>query len=256
MPDSPPTPAAVLAVLPAFVRKSDSAEVRDALVAALTAILLRYEELTGYSADQCDIATGVGVYLEGLCEDRGIIKQQGETDDQLRARALTTPDLVTPAAILAAANTILASYTAIQAQYCESVLDRWFVQKGGASWNSFVGANPRYLARLYPEDAAANGGFLRPNSRVGGAWAFGNSLGRYFILRVPVLDGLSQSHAFVATGPGGFFASRGSPDPTNAFVYLAPTTALTAYQFIASAVNRIRGHSMRWLLSVDPNLTS
>ena len=45
------------------------------------------------------------------------IEQDGESDDSLRARALTVPTLVTPAAILAAANAILGAYTAIQAQY-------------------------------------------------------------------------------------------------------------------------------------------
>jgi hypothetical protein len=266
MPDAKTPPvvstADVLAVLPAFVRLSDSADVRDAIVAGLTAILLRYQALSGYSASQCDIATAEGIYLDGLCEDRDVYRQAGEADDPLRARALTTPDLVTPTAILAAANTILAKYTPIQAEYAESVLDRWYVQDGTARWHSFIGANPQYLRRLYADDAAANGGAVRPNARIGGAWTFGDRLGRYFILRVPVLTGLADAHAFVLRGPGGTFMGDGknaggleAKGSLGLFVYQNPSTALTVYGAIASAINRIKGHSIRWQLIADSRLT-
>jgi hypothetical protein len=239
----------VLAVLPAFVRQSDTAPVRDALVAALTEILLRYQELAGYAAAQCDIARATGVYLDGLCEDRGVYRQPGETDEQLRARALTTPELVTPAAILAAANTILAPYTTIEAQLAESILDRWYVQDGSATWHSFVDANPQYLKRLYPEDAARNDGFVRPGSRIGGAWAFSDRIGRYFVLRVPVLTGLGNAHGFV---PQAFVFGGGHR--RGWFLFRDPSSALSVYQAISSAVNRVKGHSVRWLLLADPSL--
>jgi hypothetical protein len=256
-------------VLPAFVRRSDSAPVRDALFAALTEILLRYQELSGYAAAQCDIARATGPYLDGLCEDRGIFRQLGERDDALRARALTTPDLVTPAAIVAAANAILARHTPIQAQYAESILDRWYVQNGSARWHSFVGANPQYRVRLYPEDASANGGFVRPNSRIGGAWAFADRVGRYFVLRVPVLTGLGAAHGFVLAqpwpnsqaSPGAFVADGTNQGGTEAkgrigwWVYRDATSALSVYQAIANAVGRIRAHSVRWALYADPHLT-
>jgi len=120
----------VLAVLPAFVRQSDSAPVRDALAAALARILVRYRNLSAYSAQQCDITRATGIYLESLCNEHGVYKQDGESDDSLRARALTVPTLVTPAAVLAAANAILGAYTATEAQYAESILDRWYVTDG------------------------------------------------------------------------------------------------------------------------------
>jgi hypothetical protein len=210
---TPPVASAadVLAVLPAFVRRSDSAPVRDAIAAALAEILLRYQELVQGSANQCDLAYATGLYLESLCEDRGIYKQPNESEDGLRARALTTPDLVTPTAILAAANTILAGYTSVKATYAESILDRWFVQKGGARWHSFVGANPRYLSRLYPDDAAVNGGAVRPGSQVGGARLFSDQVGRHFLLRVPILTSLTAAHAFVARGRDGAFLGTGGP---------------------------------------------
>jgi len=252
----------VLAVLPAFVRRSDSAPVRDALAAALVEIIRRYRQLSAYAAAQCDITRATGIYLQSLCAEHGVFKQDGESDDALRARALTTPDLVTPTAILAAANTILALYTAGRAQYAETLLDRWFVHDGTAGWHSFVGAQPQYRARLYPADAALNGGFVRPSSEIGGAWAFADNTGRFFILRVPVLTGLGSAHAFVAgdlaappdarvfVGDGSSKASAGM------FVYQSPSTALAVYQAIVNTVSRIKGHGVRWLLFADPKLGS
>jgi hypothetical protein len=262
------TQADVLAALPALVRESDAAPVRDALAAALVAIIARYRQLSSYSAKQCDITRATGIYLESLCREHGVFKQPGEADDELRARALTAPDLVTPQAILAAANTVLAPYTSVHAQYAESVLDRWFVQDGSAPWHSFVGAQPQYFSRLYPADAAANGGFVRPSSEIGGAWAFADQVGRLFVLRVPVLTGLSEAHAFAAAdlsappGARSFVADGSNASGSEAsgalgmFVYQSPSTALAVYQAIANAVSRIRGHSVRWLLVADARLGS
>jgi hypothetical protein len=258
----------VLAVLPAFVRRSDSAPVRDALAAALVEILSRYRQLSAYAAAQCDITRATGIYLQSLCAEHGVFKQDGESDDALRVRALTAPNLVTPTAILAAANAILALYTSARAQYAESALDRWFVQDGSAGWHSFVGAQPQYLARLYPADAAANGGFVRPSSEIGGAWAFADQLGRFFILRVPVLTGLGSAHAFLAadiTAPvdaRSFVADGSNAGGSEAsgqvamFVYADPSTALAAYQAIVNAVTRIKGQSVRWAMVADPRLGS
>jgi hypothetical protein len=256
------TDADVLAVLPAFVRRSDSAVVRDALTSALVHIIRRYRTLSAYAAKQCDITRATGIYLESLCAEHGVWKQSGESDDQLRARALTVPALVTPAAILAAANTILSLYTRVGAQYAESILDRWFVSDGTAPWHSFVGAQPQYLARLYPADAAANGGFVRPSSEIGGAWAFADTAGRFFVLRVPVLTGLADAHAFVAadlTAPADarvFVGDGSSKASAGMFIYQSPSTALAAYQAIVNAINRIKGHSVRWVLLADPKLGS
>jgi hypothetical protein len=236
--------------------------VRDALASALVHILRRYRQLSAYAATQCDITRAKGIYLQSLCAEHGVYEQPGESDEQLRTRALTTPDLVTPAAILAAANTILALYTSARAQYAESILDRWFVSDGTAGWHSFVGAQPQYFARLYPADAAANGGFVRPSSELGGAWAFSDQVGRFFILRVPVLTGITDAHAFVAADLNApadarvFVGDGSSKASAGMFVYETPSTALGAYQAIVNAINRIKGHSVRWVLYADPKLGS
>ena len=48
------------------------------------------------------VSTAIGPYLELLARGNGLKKQSGETDDQLRARAMTPPLAITPDLILAA----------------------------------------------------------------------------------------------------------------------------------------------------------
>jgi hypothetical protein len=174
----------VLAVLPAFVRQSDSAPVRDALAAALAP----YRALSAYSAQQCDITRATGIYLESLCNEHGVYKQDGESDDSLRARALTVPTLVTPAAILAAASAILGAYTPIQAQYAESILDRWYVTDGTLAWH-------RSSARRRSTSRAST-----PPTRRRTAASFGPTPSSAAPGRSPIRSGASSS-----------FGSRSSP---------------------------------------------
>jgi hypothetical protein len=112
-----------------------------------------------------------------------------------------------------------------------------------------VGANPQYRRRLYPDDKAINGGFVRPGSRIGGAWAFSDHVGRYFVLRVPVLAGLGRAHAFV---PRAYVFDGGHR--AGFFVFDGAGSALGVYQAITNAINRIKAHSVRWMLHADPSL--
>jgi hypothetical protein len=245
----------VRAVLPSFLRPQDPAPVRDAILAALTQILLTYQARAGYGAAQSDILRAVGRGLRQACAERGVFQQPNESDDALRARALTVPSLVTPAAILAAASTIVAPYSSVLPQYSEAAQDRWFVGGGGARpWRSFLfrhGTTPRspfYPERLYPEDAAANGGYVRPQSSPGAARVYSDAVGRYFLLRAPDLSPLDSS-----LGPRRF-VGRGT-SPTNAmFVKRVGASALSVYEQIGNAVDRIKGASIRWMLLIDPKL--
>ncbi len=277
----------VLAVLPAFVRASDSAAVRDALAAALLVILRRHQEISGYASAQSDLLRATGLYLEGLCEDHGVFRQAGEQQEALRARVLTTPDLVTPEAILAAANAILAPWTRGAAQYLESALDRLFISDGTASWHSFVGACPSYPDRLYADDAVANDGYARPQSNPGAAWVFADSVGRYFILRVPAIAPVDVALAYdgtrlavvdpsvpelggaepaaypplgigdlpPASGGRGLFVGDGSSPENATFVFPPLADPLSVYQALATTIDRIKGHSIRWAMLVDERLT-
>lgn len=55
------------------------------------------------------LETAEGVWLDQHGSDRGVARQGGESDDSYRARLRTIDDAVTPAAILAVVNAILAA---------------------------------------------------------------------------------------------------------------------------------------------------
>ncbi len=253
----------VLAVLPAFLRPDDPQPVRDAIVAAITAILLRYQDRAAFAADQSDILHAVGAALAEACAEIGVYKTEGESDDTLRARALTSPSLVTPEAILAAVNAILAPVTSILSQLSEAFQDRWYVGSDAArTWSSHIykadsiPVSPYYLERLYPGDAAENGGYVRPQSAPGAARIYSDTIGRYFLLRVPDLSLLDSAGSFVFADPSteGWFVGTGAFLPRAAFLRRLGATSAAIYTAIVNAVDRIKGSSIRWQLLVDPQL--
>lgn len=220
--------ADVLAVLPAFWKRDDTAPVRDGLVAALTAIMLAYQTDASYAAAMVDILRAQGTYLDGLGNDRGVPRALGELDPSYRVRLLALPSLVTPTAILAGVNAILAPYTAIKAQYSESVQDRWYVRSAqniAQGFHSFVWKaasttgqrSPYYLDRLYEDDSAQNGGYVRPQSSPGGARVFKDTIGRFLVLRVPDLSALDAI-------PVCAFRTTNDPVATATPVYWNPST--------------------------------
>ncbi len=240
----------VMAVLPAFMRSSDTAVTRDAIIALLTAIFKEMQDRGEYAALQSDILHASGIYLEGLAEDRDFQKQAGESDELLRARVLRIPELVTPTAIMTAVAAIIAPYTTKHAKYFEASLDRWFVSDGTPAWHSFIGAPPQYLDRLYEYDADSNGGDFIPNREVNGAWAFSDEIGRYFVIRIPPLSGSDDQHAFIE-GPA--FIGTGL---ARTYVFSNRQLALDIYAAIINSVQRIKGSSIRWMLYVDSSITT
>lgn len=263
----------VLAVLPFFLKPSDPPPVRDAIIAALVAMFRTYQAKSSYASAQSDILRANGIYLDGLASDREIFRQVSEDDESLRTRILSIPGLVTPAAILAAVNSIIAGFTTAQAQLFEASVDRWFVNNGNSAsqWHSFIGQNPFYQDRLYIDDLSLNLGQFRLQSRVGGAWAFGDTIGRYFVLRIPQLPGTENQHMFIGDGSNtngqeslgtvvSFIAdgsntnSQESAGTDVSFAYSLRQSVVDVYNQIISAVERIKGHSIRWMLFADPNL--
>ncbi|WP_438029032.1 hypothetical protein [Sorangium sp. So ce233] len=231
---------------------------RDALVEAETAMFLAYQERADYAAAQSDPMRATGVYLAGHASDRGIYQQEGEGDEELRDRVFTVPDVVSPHAILGATNAILAPYTDKEAKLFESVTDRLFLGDGTTEWHSFLtdgtaDLDPQYQDRRYE---------LRDGAGPGGAWVFDDADGRYFVLRVPDISGITDALGYAYSGAqdpdddAGLFMGDGSDvDGSSAgFLYQGSSDALSIYQAIANTVERIRGHGVRWLLIVDPKL--
>jgi hypothetical protein len=266
------SPDDVLSLLPPEVRRSTTAPVRDALIAALTEILREYQRRSSRGAALGDILRATGTSLDGLAADHEVFKQPGEADESLRARMLEIDALVTPHDILLAVNTILAPFTTLRAKYFESELDAWFVDDGTVtSWGSFVyvegqpQASPRYPDRYYADEAAENDGFEFESREVLGAWAFADALGRYFVLRIPQLEAVDDlgSYAFDATvDDDGMFAADGSDTAgaesdgsVTSFIYTDQVQSDELYAAIVSTVELLKGQGMRWQAYVDPLLS-
>lgn len=235
----------------------------DAVNEAHVGVHREYTAASDHAAAQSDLLRAKGEYLDGILGDHGCPRAPGELDEHYRSRGLAGVDVVTPIAVIAVVNAILAPYTAAQAQYCESILDRWFVEDGTAAWSSFVGdsstvtVGPRYLDRLYPNDAALNGGDFRPQSDPGEALIFTDDAGRCFFLRIPELNDANGPTAYVIDGTGvfGMFVEDGTATDTDmAYVSNDYLLADETYAAIVQAVNRIKGAGVRWIMTVDPRL--
>lgn len=266
------SPGDVLALLPPEVRNSVSAPVRDALAEALTAILQEYQRRSSRGAALGDILRAKGKALDGLAADRQVYRQPGETDEALRMRVLALADMVTPAAIVAAVNFILAPFTTLRCKYFESELDQWFVNDGSiATFDSFVHvadnvaqSSPRYPDRMYADEATENDGDVVEAREVLGAWSFADDIGRYFVLRLPQLEAVDDlgSYAFDDTvTDDGMFVADGSDTSgaesdgsVTSFLYTDQVQSDELYAAIVSTVEILKGQGFRWQAYVDPLL--
>ncbi len=261
------TSAEVLAVLPSFLRTSDPAPVRDALIAALTEVFRTYQVKAAYAAAQADPGRATGIYLEGLAEDHNVFRQPAETLAQLRARIFSAPSIVTPAAIIAAVNSIVLPFTTIEPQVFEDIDCNFITDDGGGAngyaYDTFVGSNPRAPSRLYHEDAVENGGYERDQAQPGGFWVFGDTNGRYFVVRLPSLVTADDNFTFVTSaGDDASFISDGSDTSGSEanghvieFTYTSNTTSDEIYDAVCTAIERIKGQGIRFQVIVDTGLT-
>jgi len=269
----------VEAVLDAFLKPGDSHEVRDAIVAALFEILATYQRRAERAVCLSDVTRSSGANLIALAQDRGVYQAAGESESHLRARILVSDQTVTPAAILAAVNAILAPFTTQKAAYAESILDRWFIGSqspldgsGPCPWHSFVwnelaSRDPQYPDRLYLDDANANSGFVIDGRRPGGARVFSLN-GRSFLLRIPDLSQLTGdgSFAYVAVQSGDqpnananrwFLASGIASGNENIVSEVRNVTGTmdTIFEAIVSTVTRLKGQGIAFTIYADPKWT-
>jgi hypothetical protein len=253
--------------MPAFLRPDDTAPVRDAIIAGLTALCLAIQDRAAYAADQANVLRATGKYLDEIgAKERGILRE-GDLDPAYRARILTAPSLVAPTYILAGVNAILAGYTSVTAKYMEPNSDRFTVPKTistSVSQGAFIykrGSVPRspdYLDRLYVSEAAQNGGVFIPNREPGDCRIFKDEVGRYFFIRVPDLSSVNaqDTPVYQELQANDFYVGTSTANSWTSYVLKNSTTSATLYAAICNVVNRLKGHSMRWTLWVDPYLTS
>ncbi len=249
----------ILKLLPGEWKSEASAPIRDAIASALLGVLQELQAAVGYSAAQADALRATDRYLTGLADDRGYVPAPSEDIETFRARLSDTPELVTYDAIVALVSDILAIHSPTPPRVFDSVLDRWFVTDGTGAYHSYVGAAPDYPDRLYPHHADVNDGISLPQSHPTGAWAFGDCIGRYFVVVVPDISPRDTDISLPYDGTvsdGAFYIGDGTSSLSSSFILAEFQTALTVYQTIANAVERISGQGIRWQLFADPNLTS
>lgn len=268
----------VMAILPAYMRAADNAPVRDAIVAALRVMATTYQEAASYAARQRDVITATGDELDSLLNTR---RHDDESDEDYRIRGLGLREVVTPSAICAAVNVIIAPYVC---SYIEPDLDQFFLNGNPftSHWGCFFGAAPQYPDRLYPDDAAANGGVVKPNVNPGPAGIYNLSGdGRRFELQIPDLSGLNESIVLIFSGTklapsdadvpenggaqtlefgngeslggNGLFAMDNTvgTDPTGRGYLFSHTLSENAtYDQIIDVVERLRGGGYKWSLVV------
>ncbi len=272
----------VLALFPQFMRGSDEAPVRDAIVAAIRVIMMTYQDASSYAAAQSDVLTATGPALRSKLAERGVEQQDGEDEETYRARGLGFQAVVTPEAIVAAVNSLIAPLTCT---YLEPSLDRIFLSDGTGAWHTFIGVAPSYPDRYYPDDAAANGGIVRPSIDPGAGYMFTENTGRSFVIRVQDLSALDETIQLIyngtklalsdaavpelggATPPQsgqpaddelasslggvGIYLYDNTPAPADrTFLYQPTTDSRRTYDRIVATVERLRGASFRWALYV------
>lgn len=269
----------VMAILPAYIREADPAPVRDAIVAALRVMATTYQEAASFAAAQRDVVSATGDALDDLLPVRRL---EGEKDEDYRLRGLGLRAVVTPAAICAAVNELIAPDVC---SYIEPALDQFFLQGAPPSttWGCFFDVAPQYQDRLFPDDASDNGGVVKPNVNPGAAPLFSNPSDGMFVLYVPDLSQLNGTIVLVyggvklnpsdsavpelggaihleqgngeSLGGTGLFpmsTDGGTNNTARSFIYAKTTSEDRRYDQIVDVVERLRGAGFQWMLLVQP----
>lgn len=260
----------VLAILPSFLRPDDPAEVRDAILAGLTALCLGIQDWADYAAAQADVLRATGKYEDGIGAERQLYRN-GAGDEAYRAVQLTPPAVVTPEAILAAVNALLAPFSDVTAKYCESRSDAMCLRDetiavsptptGPYAYVYDENETPRspdYFDRFYESEATENAGFFAPGREPGGPRLFADTVGRLFLLQTPDLSSVDgqDTPVYQQAQTNDFYVGAGALHSFTSYVLAEATTAATLYAQIINVVNRIKGQSVRWILLVDPLLVA
>lgn len=237
----------VARLFPSWVKDPVAAPVRDALVDALTSLLLQHEFRAEIAAAQSDELRATRQYLLECGSEQGITRQPGEGEEAFRERMFAVEGVATEEAITVGVNAILAPFTSKTCQLVDSILDQYFVQGAGAQpWRAFLGASPLYPERLYPKEAAENEGLYRPHSDPLDARFF-NLGGCEFCLLVPSL-GITGGPFIGNAPPTQQMFIGNAPPEQQAYHYGVGGAADAVYRAIASFVDPIAGQSVRWTM--------
>jgi hypothetical protein len=253
----------VLAIVPTFLHPDDPAPVRDGIFAGLLALCAEISDWGEYAAAQADVLRATGNYEDAIGAERENFRT-GNDDTAYRSLLLSPPAVVTPAAILATVNAVLAPYTNLQAAYFEANSDRAFAYQDAdpaqaprayAYQDTSQPQTPDYFDRLYASEAAQNVGFFCPGREPGNARVFQDDIGRYFVLRVPDLSSINAQDTPVyqelPANADDFFVGTGAAGSWTSYVLQNAVTAATLYAAVINVVLRLNGQSIRFALFVD-----
>jgi hypothetical protein len=239
--------------------------IRDAIQCGQTAVFLEYQRRSSYAAAQSDATRATDEYLDDILEENGCPRKNGQTDDQARAVMFATPPVISPNAIIAVANGILAPFTNISCRYAE-MSDGWFLGISSSPWSSHVYGVGHDGTPNYPDRPVS---VLR---RPPGAMPNFDTHGRWFLLRAPDISSLNSKLASVFNGlqnepnsgketvssVGGLFVGTGvnvADDNVSYIFEFASETVNDVYNAVIASVNQAIGFSVRWDLSADPTLS-
>ncbi len=230
--------ADVLIEFPAPQKNPETAPNRDAIAASFAEGFIKYQNAAERAAAQSDPLRATGIYLKDFADEHDVIPVPGESETSLRGRLFASPSIVTPDAIEAAINEVIAPLTC---RISELDLDGWFIHSDAAAiWDSFVGAEPNYPDRYYAD---------QPGLRVGGCVP-SNNLPRSFHVRIPALQ--AQDEAFSYTGDEYFIGDI--VGDAGVFIYQGQSLSVDKYNTIIARVERIKGQGVGWSMVVDPSL--
>lgn len=261
----------VAAWSPDLMQDVPVAPVRDAIQAGELEALLAYQRLARYAAAQSDPLRATDVYLDEIGGERSVNRTASDTDTTYRQRINTGTPTVDPVDIIAAANAVLAPYTSISCRYAERSDGMFLGNPATSTWSTHLfhlagamdggaGATPNYPDRNY---------VAIPARRPFGAMLFSDPYGRIFVLRVPDISAIDNTVAALyqlgnpappeqPNGGGGFFlgvTADGTSAQNVSYLESIGATSAGIYQAVVDAVEAIRGHSIRWTMLSDQNLT-
>lgn len=256
----------VLAEFPQGHRRPTTAPVRDAICAALAEIHKAYQDEVAQLFAQADPLRATGDELYRIADEHEVTAYANEDPSDLRDRLFQLEDAVTPAAIAAAVNSILAQYTTAQCQIVEPELDGWFVEDGNTSIGAFIptstpggACSPHYADRLYPDDAAENGGFVLPNADPRFT-IVANGSPRSLLIWLPELSASDSDFSFCVDASDSIMAifsgtqdDLADADSSN-FIFTSSQTSDDAYASIVGVVDSLKGQGITWTAVVDPTL--
>jgi hypothetical protein len=257
-----PTLDDALALLPAWARQLES-PVRDALLAAWRAMANALQSAIGQRfARVTSPRSSDGKWLEEWGEIHHRAKVPGELEGAYRARLLEQGDVVSPNAIKAVVDALVAEVSPIAPVYLEPATDAIFWSTPDSPWTAFWQPQSTRLWADYPDNI---------NPTVGAYWA--PAIGQYgtetpgfglFWIVLPGDASAGEPQMYWQPNDGGpagtqwgnliydpsFFMPLGSEV---GFVFSSDTPLL---ERVRSSVEPIHGGGVLWMAFGDPGITT